>query len=159
MTDPTSGASAASTELGVVDPIRIPGLGRARGTWRRLPTLARVFVALAILDYPLRFLHVGGLFSFIDLEVPITLLWGLTHTAIVLLPVALLLRQPAAPATHPLIFRGAIAVALVELLSDYSFVISPDFSSNLELWTVLRLLMAAARTAGYLAIGVGLLRL
>ncbi|HUQ43932.1 MAG TPA: hypothetical protein VM451_05910, partial [Candidatus Limnocylindria bacterium] len=84
---------------------------------------------------------------------------ALTHSAIVLLPVALLLRQPGANGTAPLILLGAIAVSLVELLSDYAFLVSPDFSANLELWTLLRLVMAVARTAGYLAIGVGLLRL
>ena len=159
MSHPTGAAGAAPTDLGVVDPIRIPGLGPARGIWLRLPALAKLFVALAILDYPLRLLHVGGLSSFIDLEVPITILWGATHTAIVLLPAVLLLRQPNAPTAVPLIVRGAIAVALVELLSDYAALVSPDFAANLDLWTVLRLVMAAARTAGYLAIGIGLVRL
>ena len=52
--------------LGVVDPLRIPGLERAGRAWQQLPALGRAFMALALVDLLARALNVGSLSLFLD---------------------------------------------------------------------------------------------
>ena len=117
MTDSKPAASA--NDLGVVDPIRIPGAARARRLWAGAPWLSRVFVALAAVDVVVRALGLFGTSLFIELTMPVTWITAfLPHTALVLLPAVIAHRRPNAVVELPLVTRGAILVALVELLRD-----------------------------------------
>lgn len=129
--DSPGGASATTattangtTELGVVDPIRLPGFvrpGMSRGgaTWQGLPTLGKAFVVLAVADIVARALGVFGRGLSIDPAVPISLVTAFVpRTLLILLPALLLLRRPDAGSATPLVLRGAVVLALVELLQD-----------------------------------------
>ena len=107
-----------ASDLGVVDPMRIPGLARAQQWWRSLPRLAQVFVALAGVDIVIRALGLfGTTFSYGSLD-PLSLVLGfLPHDALILLPAVIMWRRPDALETMPFGLQGALAVALVELLS------------------------------------------
>jgi hypothetical protein len=104
--------------LGVVDPIRIPGAARAGRAWNRLPSLAKVFVALTAIDVAMRALGLFGTSLYLDLSSPLSLVAAfLPHDALILLPAILAWRRPNAVEAVPLVMRGAILVALVELLN------------------------------------------
>ena len=121
----TDAAPPAHTDpLGVVDPIRVPGvvrtpMVRVADAYRRLPVLGKVFVLLAIVDFAVRALGLFGTSLLIDLAYPITIVTSLlAETLPVLLPALLLARRPDAATATPLVLRGAIVIALVELLVD-----------------------------------------
>jgi hypothetical protein len=158
MSDPIREAATSHASLGVVDPIRIPGIDRLGRLWRSLPLGGKALVAAVVVDEVLRLFRVAGLAG-IDIAVPATFAWELTHVAVVLLPLVLLLAQPGAAVTTPLLMRGAVVVAVAELVgvpvATLSFGIGPDAAA----FTAVQLGLAAAWTAGYLSIGVGLARL
>jgi hypothetical protein len=147
--------------LGVVDPLRIPGVDRIRGGWGRLPALGRVFVALALVDVVIRAFNVGGLSLFFDPSSPATFLFfALPHLALVLLPAVLLARRPDALVATPLIVWGAVALALVELLSEPLFtVLVPGTDADLTGWALLQVVAVFARAGGYVGIAMGLVAL
>ena len=109
--------AASTNDLGVVDPIRIPGTARARRLWGDLPLLSRIFVVLAAVDVVIRTLGLFGTSLFLELAAPLTWITAfLPHGALILLPAVIVARRPNALVELPLIVRGAIVVALVELL-------------------------------------------
>jgi hypothetical protein len=117
MTD--SKPAASTNDLGVVDPIRIPGAARARRLWADAPWLSRVFVALAAVDVVVRALGIFGTSLFLEPSLPETFITAfLPHTALILLPAVIVARRPSATAALPVVVQGAIVVALVELLKD-----------------------------------------
>jgi hypothetical protein len=158
VTDPTR-----TNSLGVVDPMRLPippGIAR---WWAALPTLGRVFVGLAVIDVIGRI--AGFLFppvEFLDLSDPVLLLANLFPRALVILLPALVLsrRADAADAT-PLVLRGAVLLALVELIAP--LLIRTGFGSlgpqNILVWTLLSLMAALAKAWAWATIGMGLLRI
>jgi hypothetical protein len=117
MTDPQP--AATTSDLGVVDPIRIPGAARAQRLWASLPQVSRIFVVLAVVDIVVRGLGLFGTSLFIEIVAPLTWITAfLPHTALILLPAVIAARRPGAAAALPLVVQGAIVVALVELLKD-----------------------------------------
>jgi hypothetical protein len=150
-----------SDGLGVVDPIRIPGAASVARAWSRLPRLGRAFVVLAAVDVALRVLGVGGLTLYLDLANPAAFfIFAIPHYALILLPTVLLLRRPDAAEATPLILRGAVALALVELVSEPLFTVlvlgaGPDLTS----WALLQIAAVFARAGGYVAIALGMLAL
>jgi len=117
MTD-TAPAATSAEGLGVVDPLRLPGAATARRAFLGLPPIARVFVALAGVDVLVRALGLFGTGLFLFLDNPLTWFSAFfPHDALILLPALVIARRPDAIEATPLVMRGAIAVALVELLN------------------------------------------
>ena len=111
--------AVSTNDLGVVDPIRMPGVIRAHRLWVDLPPLSRAFVVLAALDVVVRALGLFGMHLFFELTEPLTWVTAfLPHTALILLPAVIAYRRPNALVELPLVTRGAIVVALVELLKS-----------------------------------------
>jgi hypothetical protein len=157
MSEPVA-TTAPPGDLGVVEPIRIPGADRIRSAWRPLPPVGRAFVALAVVDLVLRALRFNGVWLGIDVDLPFTALSALTHTVVLLLPVAVLLRRPDAAAATPWILRGAIVIALVELLGEHVRAVLPTDGDIGGPWIVAQLASGAAWTAGYAMLAIGLRR-
>jgi hypothetical protein len=117
MTD-TKPAVATAEGLGVVEPLRIPGAAAARRAVLGLPPVARLFIGLAGVDVVVRGLGLFGTGLFLFLDNPLTWFSAFfPHDALILLPALILARRPNAIEATPLVMRGAIAVALVELLN------------------------------------------
>ena len=168
MTDATGATEAPrptrTNGLGVVDPIRVPGVVRAplvrvADAYRGLPVIGKVFVVLALADIVMRALGLFGTSLFITLEAPITIVTSfLGQTLPILLPALLLARRPDAATAIPLVLRGAIVIALVELLGDpfsglaYGLPDGSGFVAGAGVGIASTLL----RAAGWLAIAVGL---
>ncbi|HEX7950048.1 MAG TPA: hypothetical protein VF494_06850 [Candidatus Limnocylindrales bacterium] len=103
------------SDAGVVDPIRIPPWLRepVKRAWRETPIVVRAFVILAFVDVVSRSLgilqprYVVGidLFAFYAMLIP--------HDLWILLPAVLVLRRPDAARATPLVFAGAVTIALV----------------------------------------------
>ena len=122
MSDSTPAAATPPTGqpevLGVVDPMRIPGADRARQAWHRLPILGRAFVVLAALDVVVRAIGLFGTRLFFGLDNPLSVITAFVpHDALILLPAVLVWRRRDAVEATPLVMRGAILIALVELLN------------------------------------------
>jgi hypothetical protein len=114
----TESKPAASPDLGVVDPMRIPGGAAARRAWDGLPILARVFIVLAAVDVVVRAL--GLLDTNLGLLLGVPLTWFTAffpHDALILLPALVVIRRPDALDATPMVVRGAVLVALVEVLN------------------------------------------
>ena len=109
--------AASPPDLGVVDPMRIPGGAAARRAWEGLPNLARVFIVLAAADVVVR--AFGLLDTNLGLLLGSPLTWFTAffpHDALILLPALLVIRRPHALDSTPLVVRGAVLVALVQAL-------------------------------------------
>jgi len=114
----TTTPAAQPDALGVVDPMRLPGADRTRQAWHRLPVLGQTFVVLAALDVVVRALGLFGTQLFLGLDNPLSVITAiLPHDALILLPAVLVWRRPDAVEAMPLVMRGVILVALVELLN------------------------------------------
>jgi hypothetical protein len=133
-----AGAPTSAETLGVVDPMRIPGSGAVARSWRRLPTLGRVFVALAIIDAVARILRLVEPSVDLDLSAPLGLIAGfLPRTLWILLPAIIVARRTDAARTVPWILRGALTLALTtlvaaplhDLVTEYRFVMEPEVPS------------------------------
>jgi hypothetical protein len=151
--------TASTSDLGVVDPIRIPGGARARGLWSGLPLLGQVFVVLVVLDVIVRALGLFRTSLFIELSAPLTWVTAfLPHDALVLLPAAILYRRPSALVEFPLLIRGAITVALVELLKDpvRGLLASAGEGDDLLRLVLLGVVAAIATALGWATMGRGL---
>ena len=117
MTDPEPAASTAES-LGVVSPLRVPGAAAARRAFLGLPPLARVFVALVGVDVVMRALGLYGTGVYLFLDNPLTWFTAFfPHDALILLPALVIARRPDALERTPLVVRGAVAVAVAELLN------------------------------------------
>ncbi len=115
MTESKPGAS--SPDPAVIDPMRIPGGAAARRAWDGLPILARAFIVLAFVDVVVRAL--GLLDTNLGLLLGDPLTWFTAffpHDALIVLPALLVLRRPNALDSTPLVVRGAVLIAFVELL-------------------------------------------
>ncbi len=158
--DPAGLAIAAPQRdaLGVVGAIRIPGAERAREWWSGLPKLAQVFVALAALDLVMRALGLFRTSLFVDLSYPLSIITAfLPHDALILLPAVLVLRRPDALVAAPLVMRGAMAVALSELLGQpLRGLLSGNFVDPYTLPTIVFIVGIVATAGGWLAIAEGL---
>jgi hypothetical protein len=167
--DPSGGASATTattgtTELGVVDPIRLPGFvrpGVSRGgaAWQRLPMLGKAFVVLALADIATRALGVFGGALFLDPAVPISFVTAFVpRTLLILLPALLLLRRRDAASATPLVLRGAVILALVELLRDplSSFAFGLPDGSGVVPGMGVGIGRTILSSVGWLAIAIGL---
>ena len=122
MTESTPAAAttppAEPDNAGVVDPMRIPGAARARQAWDRLPRLGQAFVVLAAIDVIVRALGLFGMQLFLGLDNPLSVITAFVpHDALILLPGVLIWRRGDAIEATPLVMRGAILIALVELLN------------------------------------------
>ena len=155
----TESKPAASTnDLGVVDPIRIPGAARARRLWADLPWLSRVFVVLAFVDVVVRALGLFGTSLFLELTEPLTWVTAfLPHDALILLPAVIAYRRPNALVELPLVTRGAIVVALVELLRGPVGTLASGIAGDQLLVEVLVAMAGAiAGAAGWVLIARGM---
>jgi hypothetical protein len=150
--------ATSSEDLGVVDPVRIPGAAALERFWSRLPTVARVFLVAAVIDVVARFLGIAGLPPPIDLASPVTFLAFLPHLAFVLFPAVIVWRRADAPTATPLVLWGAITIALVELLTVPVLSLVPVAGNDLTLWLLLQLTAITARAGGYLALAIGVAR-
>lgn len=100
---------------GVVDPTRIPDWFKddVRQAWRETPVVVRVFVGLALADVLSR--GIGILQPRIQVGFDLFALYSMLipHDVWILLPAVLVLRHPAAARATPLVFWGAVVVAVV----------------------------------------------
>lgn len=133
-----AGAPTSAEVLGVVDPMRVPGSGAVARSWRRLPTLGRVFVALAITDAVARILQFVEPSVDLDLSAPLGVIAGfLPRTLWILLPAIIVARRPDAARTVPWILRGALVLGLTTLVAaplhdlviGYTFAMEPEVPS------------------------------
>jgi hypothetical protein len=114
----TKPAATTAEGMGVVDPLRFPEAATARRAFLGLPTIARVFVALAGVDILVRAVGLFGTGLFLSIDNPLSWFSAfLPHDALILLPALVVIRRPDAIESIPMVMRGAIAVALAELLS------------------------------------------
>lgn len=144
--------------LGVVDPMRIPGLDRARAAWRRLPPLGQVFVVLAAIDVVVRAIGLFGTSLFVDLGNPLSVITGFVpHDALILLPAIVVWRRVDAVEATPLVMRGAILVALVELLNAPLRGLTSGIPIDpFLLPTIVSIAAAFLMAAGWMTLGLGL---
>ena len=156
MTD--SEPAVSTNDLGVVDPIRIPGTARARRMWADAPWLSRVFVFLAAIDVLLRALGLFGTSLFLELTAPVTWLTAfLPHDALILLPAVIAYRRPNALVDLPLVARGAIVVAFVELVKSPVGNLASGIAADQILVPVLLAMAGAIATAiGWVVIARGM---
>ena len=83
-----------------------------------MPRIAQLFIVLAVLDIVARWLGLVEPRLFLSTRHPESFLSAfLPREALILLPAAVVLRRPDAAAATPWVLRGALIVALVELLS------------------------------------------
>ena len=154
--EPAPSTAAPTNALGVVDPLRIPGLERALAYLRGLPTLAKAFVGLAVLDTVARAMGFLGQSLDIELGIPLTLFTAfLPHTALILLPAIIVARRPDAARSVPLVLRGAIAIALIELLIA-PISIAAESVGGLPAWATASIAGHAGMSAAWVAIALGL---
>lgn len=158
MTD-AAGPPTSAPGLGVVDPIRIPGARLVGAIWARLPVLGRVFVVLALIDVIARAFGLFGERLAIDAAIPFTFVSAfLPRELLILLPAILLARRADAAQATPLVFRGAVLVALVELLRGpvTGLPLGADRGDVMLSWTLLASLATILAAAGWVTISFGL---
>lgn len=163
---PTRGSEAGRrryaprmSDSGVVDPVRIPDWIRepAARAWRELPPLARVFVVLTLLDILGRSLGILGPTIDWAYVTPLSFVSAfLPHDLWILLPALLVVRRPDAASAMPWIFRGALVIAIAELVTGP---VRGLLGLDVAAATMSALVLAAssvAMLAGWLLIGWGL---
>jgi hypothetical protein len=167
--------AAQVTELGVVDPIRLPPVfSRAAQTFRRLPTVAKAFAILAAIDaIDLVLGRIGSISPDTDLIwVPGFILAAAASVATLALPAVVWWRTPDVRRSRPLLARGAIAIgtagalALVgrhviqALIGDSGIGPPPPGQiSAFAVESVVQIARALVEAAGFLWIAEGLRRL
>jgi hypothetical protein len=145
------------SDTGVVDPIRVPAPLDA--FVRGMPRIALVFIVLALLDVIGRWIGVVEPRMYLSAQNPESFLTAfLPHDALILLPAAVVLRRADAETATPWIFRGAVIVALVELLGTptravLSGMLGPG-DIDPQLW--LTLVGVALTGLGWVVLGRGL---
>jgi hypothetical protein len=147
-----------ATDLGVVDPMRIPGLAAARQRWRSLPRLAQVFVALVGVDLVIRAAGLFGTGMSLDLADPLGTSWSFfPHDLLILLPALIVWRRPDALESMPLVTQGAVAVAITELLSTpLRGVVSGNAADPFTGPTIIAVTATLVTAGGWLAIARGM---
>jgi hypothetical protein len=159
---PDSTKVATTSDLGVVEPLRIPGVARARrllsSLWSDLPPLGRAFVILTVVDIAVRGLGLFGTNLFLFLDHPISWVTAfLPHNALILLPAAIAYRRPNVLRELPLVIRGAIVVAFVELVrGPIGSVVSGIAVSDFLVPVLVSMAFAVLTAAGWIAVGRGM---
>jgi len=151
--------TVSTSDLGVVDPIRIPGVARAIRIWSGLPRPAQVFVALVGVDIAIRALGLFHTSLFLEVSAPLTWLTAFVpHDALILLPAVILARRPSAMAESPDLVRGAIAVAIVELSKDplRGLLTGNGADGGLVSIVLIGLIASLATAAGWVAMARGM---
>lgn len=134
--------------VGTLRPIDLDALGLSR--------LGLVFVAVAIVVGLLRLSVIGGVGSSV---LPNLLLRTIEAVAVCLLPAALLLRDPAAERTHPVLLAGLAAGAGAEAVRAI-VARAPLALDLMTAWSgSLVTLASLADLAGAVLVGLGLMRL
>lgn len=155
------------SDLGVVDPIRVPApLAGLTGRFRRLPTLARVFITLAAVDALVRTLGLLEPHARLDVGLVSAVGGYVPRDLWILLPAILLVRRPSVGADMPTLFRGAVLVAIVTLVAQPTLALvtnatQQDFLANgdlsdLTLVNGLSVIRAIAISWGFVMVGLGL---
>jgi hypothetical protein len=167
--------AAQVTDLGVVDPMRLPPvLPRVMESFRRLPTVAKVFAILAVVDaidlVPGR---IGSISPDTDLVwVPGFILGATASVATLALPVVVWRRTLDVRRSRPLLASGAIAVATAGALALVSRHLSQALIGDFGLGdpatgqigafaavAAVQIARALVEAAGFLWIAEGLRRL
>ena len=148
------------TDLGVVNPIRVPT--SVQTYIRGMPRIARVFVALALLDLLGRALGLVEPGIGFSTRYPTSFVSAfLPSFALILLPAAVFFRRPDAETATPWVLRGAVIVALVELLGSPTgaFLAGLDNSGENTLLFWVAALEVVLFAVGWVALGRGLSKL
>ena len=127
--------------------------------WRRMPLLGKVFVGLAVLDIVVHATRFAGLSLNIEPVVPMSLVTAfLPRSLLILLPAVILARRPDAARATPLILRGAVIVALVELVVEplNTLVIGPGGQDSFAAWGLMSIAASITTAIGFVAIAIGL---
>jgi hypothetical protein len=148
------------SDLGVVDPIRVPApVLDLAARFRGLPMVARLFIALTALDAAARTMGViepgvgGDLVGLFASYVP--------RDALILLPAVVLARRPTAATDTPWLLRASIFLALVELLTRPTLsiignLLPPDAVDPNVAFAIVE---SGLRGAAYAVLGIGLMTL
>jgi hypothetical protein len=163
------------TELGVVDPMRLPPfVSRAAESFRQLPTVAKVFAILAAIDaVDLVLGRIGSISPDVDLIwVPGFILTAAASVATLALPVVVWWRTPDVRRSRPLLASGAIAVGtagalellgrhVIQALIGNSGAVGPatDQFSAFAVVAVIQIARALVEAAGFLWVAEGLRRI
>ena len=105
-------------DTGVVEPLRIPPWLRepVERTWRESPVVVRAFVILAFVDVISRSLGILQPRSFVGADLFALYAMLIPHDLWILLPAVLVVRRPDVARATPLVFAGAVTIALVTVL-------------------------------------------
>lgn len=146
--EPPKSAGLGSTEPRVISLIRVPE--SVQRVVRETPTLARVFVALAIADVFARMLGLLGPPVDLSLSRPLSVIASfLPRDLLIMLPAIIMLRLPNAYAVTPWVVAGAIVVAVAEILGQpLAALVQADFPGYA--------LVTLVAPAGWVVIGWGL---
>lgn len=106
------------TDSGVVDRLRVPDWVRepVEEVWRETPVLVRLFVGLALIDIVSRGIGILQPRYEIGADLFGAYLMLVPHDLWILLPAVLVLRRPDAPRATPLVFWGAVTIALTAVI-------------------------------------------
>jgi hypothetical protein len=148
-------------DTGAVGRLRIPDWFKddVKQAWHETPLVARVFIGLALADVLSR--GMGILQPRIEVGFDLFALYSMLipHDVWILLPAVLVLRHPGAARATPLLFWGAVAVALVTLLGrPLESLVSGGVGPPTLLFEIL-VLESLARGIGWLLIARGLAEL
>jgi hypothetical protein len=163
------------TDLSVVDPMRLPPVvARVMAAFRQLPTVAKVFAVLALVDaIDLVLGRIGSILPDIDLiSVLGFVLAAAASVATLALPVVVWWRTPDVRRSQPLLASGVIAVAtagalalLIRHLTQFligNFVLEDPVIGRFSGFAVVALVQigtALLEAAGFLWIAEGLRRI
>jgi hypothetical protein len=144
--------------LGVVDPMRLPIPSWLATWWRRLPMTGRIFVGFAALDVIARLLGLIEPTVHVDPTYPTSLVaWLLPRDLLILLPALVLGRRPDAETATPLVLRGAILLAVVELVGpQLNFYLGFAPSDAMTIGTLVGATTAVVQAVGWVLLAAGL---
>lgn len=153
----TESASSGSA----LDLTRQPWRQRISERWASLPALGRAFAGLAVLDTVGRIVGVIQPPIFFAGDLVLILTEFFPRVLVILLPALVLGRRPDAARASPLVFRGAVLLAVAELVTPQltRIFFETIAAQNLAIWTSLRLLYTVATAVAWIMIGTGLRRL
>jgi hypothetical protein len=150
------------SDLGVVDPIRMPTpFVDFAARLRALPKIAQLFVVLAVADALVRTIGLiepaarldDGAIAFITSYLP--------RDGWILLPAILLLRRPTGADDTPTLFRGTLLIAAVTLIAQPTMALltARNTEPDLGFFAGLNVLRSLAVASAYVLLGSGLARL
>jgi len=154
------GYDAAVSDLGVIDPMRVPApVAGIPARFRALPVLAQALIVIAVVDALVR--TIGLLEPAARFDGPISAIGSYVPRDLwILLPAILLVRRPSVADDMPTLFRGALLIAIVTLVAQPTIVLLSDLTQagepDLSIFVGLDLVRDLALACAYVLLALGL---